>query len=158
VSDAASILIRRAAPEDATTAAPLFDAYRRFYGMAPDVDAARAFLAERLARGESVVLLACAPEEPIGFAQLYPSFSSIALGAVMVLNDLFVAPGSRRAGVARQLVEAAASHAARAGAIRLELATQHTNAPARRLYASLGFVADTEFAHLSLALRDALPV
>src|SRR5262249_39592215 len=35
--------------------APLFDAYRRFYGQPPDLDGARRFLAERLSRGESVV-------------------------------------------------------------------------------------------------------
>ena len=144
----------------------LFDAYRQFYGATADVAAARTFLAARLARGESVVLLASharsggvaqAPAgsgaaEAIGFAQLYPSYSSVSLGAVVTLNDLFVEPSYRRAGVARSLVEAAAASAAHVGAIRLELATQFTNTPARRLYASLGFAPDLEFAHLSLAL------
>lgn len=149
-------IIRPATAVDAPRVAPLFDAYRQFYGRPSDPGAARAFLEERLARGESVVLVAFRTPEPgapaAGFAQLYPSFSSIALGRIVVLNDLFVAPEHRGAGVARALVQAAARAAREAGAVRLDLSTQHGNAPARRLYESLGFVADREFVHLSLAL------
>ncbi|HEX6966404.1 MAG TPA: GNAT family N-acetyltransferase [Gemmatimonadaceae bacterium] len=169
VRRASDIIVRCAGPADASLVAPLFDAYRRFYGMPPDLAGARTFLAERLARGESVVLLAHrmregSPERgtttagddiPVGFVQLYPSFSSVSLGRIFVLNDLFVTPDHRRGGVARVLVEAAADYATHAGALRLELATQHANAPARRLYEALGFVADTEFMHLSLALHGA---
>lgn len=163
--------VRRAGVDDVGRAVPLFDAYRRFYGAAGDVAAARAFLAARLAGRESVVLLASrvpsggAGQEPagpddgdtIGFAQLYASFSSVSLGPIVVLNDLFVVPAWRRAGVGRRLVEESATRAAQFGAIRLELATQSANAPARRLYASLGFTPDREFTHLSLALNPAYP-
>jgi len=144
--------------EDADSIAPLFDAYRQFYGAAPDLRGARAFIAARLERDESVVLLARAlprasePSSAVGFAQLYPSYSSVSLGPIIVLNDLFVLPSWRRSSVARSLVEETARHGERVGAIRIHLSTQLTNAPARRLYQSLDFVADQEFVHLSLAL------
>jgi len=144
--------------EDADSIAPLFDAYRQFYGAAPDLRGARAFIAARLERDESVVLLARAlprasePSSAVGFAQLYPSYSSVSLGPIIVLNDLFVLPSWRRSSVARSLVAETVRHGERVGAIRIHLSTQLTNAPARRLYQSLDFVADQEFVHLSLAL------
>jgi ribosomal protein S18 acetylase RimI-like enzyme len=151
-------VIERARVEDADSIAPLFDAYRQFYGAASDLRSARAFITARLERDESVVLLARALPRPseassaVGFAQLYPSFSSVSLGPIIVLNDLFVLPSWRRSSVARSLIEETARHGERVGAIRIHLSTQLTNAPARRLYQSLDFVADQEFVHLSLAL------
>ena len=152
-------VIERARAEDAASIAPLFDAYRQFYGAVPDLAAARAFIAARLERAESVVLLARSlPRESestdaVGFAQLYPSFSSVSLGPIEVLNDLFVAPSWRRSSVARSLIEETVRHGERVGALRIHLSTQITNAPALRLYRSLDFVPDEEFTHMSLALR-----
>jgi len=72
----------------------LFDAYRQFYGQAAAPMAAAAFIAERLAKSESVIFLARSETgEAIGFAQLYPAFSSVAMKRMWYLNDLFV--GSR---------------------------------------------------------------
>jgi ribosomal protein S18 acetylase RimI-like enzyme len=152
-------VIERARAEDAASIAPLFDAYRQFYGAVPDLAAARAFIAARLERAESAVLLARSlPRESestdaVGFAQLYPSFSSVSLGPIVVLNDLFVAPSWRRSSVARSLIEETVRHGERVGALRIHLSTQITNAPALRLYRSLDFVPDEEFTHMSLALR-----
>ena len=153
------IVIRRAAGGDLEAAAALFDAYRQFYGAASDVAAARDFLTARLERGESVVLLAFDSTaegnsaDPVGFAQVDHSCSSVSLGPIVVLNDLFVKPGARKTGAGRRLVAASAAYAAEAGALRLEVATAHTNGPALQLDQSLGFVPDTEFTHLSLPLR-----
>jgi len=153
-------VIERARSEDTDRVAPLFDAYRQFYGSAPDLAGARAFIAQRLGRAESVILLAFESAggsegtDAVGFAQIYPSFSSVSLGPILVLNDLFVLPSWRRSGVARSLIEETARHAARVGAIRIHLSTQSTNAPALRLYRSLDFIADREFTHLSLAIRS----
>jgi ribosomal protein S18 acetylase RimI-like enzyme len=154
-------VIERAHAADTDSIAPLFDAYRQFYGAEPDLPGARAFITARLERAESVVLLARAlplasePPSAVGFAQLYPSFSSVSLGPIVVLNDLFVLPSWRRSSVGRSLVEESARHGERVGAIRVHLSTQLTNGPARRLYQSLDFVADEEFVHLSLDLRRA---
>jgi ribosomal protein S18 acetylase RimI-like enzyme len=159
--DARHFVVERARAEDTDAIAPLFDAYRQFYGAVPDLPGASAFIAARLERDESVVLLARAiprasePSRAIGFAQLYPSFSSVSMGPIIVLNDLFVLPSWRRSSVARSLVEETARHGERIGAIRIHLSTQITNVPARRLYQSLDFVADQEFVHLSLTLARA---
>jgi ribosomal protein S18 acetylase RimI-like enzyme len=156
-------VIESARAEDADSVAPLFDAYRQFYGAAPDLAAARAFIAARLERAESVVLLARSlPRESdsfgvVGFAQLYPSFSSVSLGPIVVFNDLFVLPSWRRSGVARSLIRETVRHGEQVGALRIHLSTQLTNAPALRLYQSLDFVPDEEFTHMSLALRGGAP-
>lgn len=134
--------ISRATPAELDTVAPLFDAYRVFYGKRSDVAAARAFLDERLTNDESVVLLARddASSSGLGFTQLYPSFSSVAARRLWILNDLFVAEHARRRGVARALMQGARELALQTGAIRLTLQTERRNTQAQALYESLGYV------------------
>ena len=145
--------VRRAAAADAARVAPLFDAYRRFYGLASDLLLSRRYLTERLERGESVVLLADVPGgEALGFVQMYPTFSSLRAARVFVLYDLFVAPEARRHGVARRLMEAAMDEARAAGAVALSLQTARTNHAAQRLYESLGWKRDDEFVEYGLPL------
>ena len=87
----ADIHIVRVAHRDLEDVIPLFDEYREFYEAGSDHAAARAFLTERTERDESVIFLAYAsPHEPVGFTQLYPSFSSVSLKRLWILNDLFV--------------------------------------------------------------------
>jgi GNAT superfamily N-acetyltransferase len=147
------MLIKRAGTMDLDAAAPLFDAYRQFYRQRSDVGAARAFLDERLRREESVIFLAVADEdggEVLGFTQLYPSFSSVSLRRLWILNDLFVAPSVRRAGVGRRLLERAREWAVETDAKGLTLATAVTNSTARALYESCGWRRDDEFQHYHL--------
>ena len=134
--------IRRATLDDLDAIAPLFDAYRRFYAQAGDVERARAFLHERLSRNESVVLLALQGDTPAGFTQLYPIFSSVRTARTWLLNDLFVADTARRGGVARALLDAAADFAREQGAAGLMLETMRDNAPARALYVAAGWHED----------------
>jgi ribosomal protein S18 acetylase RimI-like enzyme len=144
--------IRQATLADLDRLVPLFDAYRRFYRQPSDSARARAFLRERFERNESAIYLAFAAGAAIGFTQLYPSFSSGALAPIFILNDLFVAPEARRRGAASALLDAAAAHARRAGAIRLTLSTELSNPPARSLYERTGWSRDTVFCvyHLTL--------
>jgi GNAT superfamily N-acetyltransferase len=157
--DGGRLEVRHATNRDLQRLAPLFDAYRTFYGQDSDHGAAGAFLAARLSRRESAVLLAllrrpaATRSDVVGFAQLYRSFSSVSLAPTVILNDLYVLPAARRLGVGGQLLDAAACYARTVGAVRLELATQHGNEPALRLYLAKGFVRDTEFTHLSLTLQ-----
>jgi GNAT superfamily N-acetyltransferase len=147
------MLIMRATTTDLDAAAPLFDAYRQFYGQRSDVAAARAFLDERLRRDESVIFLAVADVgggEALGFTQLYPSFSSVSLRRLWILNDLFVAPNGRRGGVGRRLLERAREWAIETEAKGLVLATAVTNSTARALYESCGWQRDDEFQHYHL--------
>lgn len=133
--------------------APLFDGYRQFYQQPSDVASARAFLAERLAHQESVIFLALDDQgQGLGFTQLYPTFSSISLRRLWILNDLFVAPNARQRGVASHLLEAARQHAIQTNAKGLTLQTAHTNLPAQALYESLGWQWDTEYRSYFLAV------
>ncbi|QJC54256.1 GNAT family N-acetyltransferase [Paenibacillus albicereus] len=127
----------------------LFHRYRLFYGY-PDSEAelarAEAFLTERLSRNESVVAAAMEEGTPVGFMQLYPSFSSLSLRPAWILNDLFVDPAWRGRGVARELLREAERLGAETGAAYIQLSTAHGNAAARRLYESEGYEEERHFA------------
>lgn len=146
------ISVRLATADDLDRVAPLFDAYRQFYGQSSDIGLAHAFLSERLTREESIVLVATTPDSPAGFAQLYPSFSSTRAARIHILNDLYVVPEHRRSGVAKLLLAEAVGIAQAAGAIRLSLSTAHTNCAAQRLYESLGWVLDEKFRGYTFAI------
>lgn len=143
-----TITIRQAALADLEALSMLFDGYRQFYGRDGDVAAARKFLVDRFNHGESVLFIAHEGDNPIGFTQLYPSFSSVSLGRIFILNDLFVNESGRRKGVGAQLLSAAAEFAAGVGAIRLALTTALDNANAQALYEAQGWERDDDFAYI----------
>lgn len=137
---------RLATASDLPELAPLFDAYRQFYGQPADLPLATAFLRERLQKSESVVLLALnGAQQAIGFCQLYPSFCSVAAQPIDVLYDLFVAPGARQAGAGKALLLAAEQLAAARGKARMDLTTAKTNTTAQAAYESLGWLRDEVF-------------
>ena len=139
--------------DDLEAVATLFDAYRVFYGQPSDLGKARAFMEARLTCGDSHVILAWSESGvPMGFTQLYPSFSSVRLAPVWILNDLFVDPRFRGRGVGRHLMRRGEDAARAAGACAVTLATQVQNARARKLYEGLGYVRDEEFDHYGRSL------
>ena len=137
----------RAELDDLEALVPLFDGYRAFYGQKSDPAGARAFLTERIRRGESVIFLAVVDRAVVGFTQLYPLFSSVSMKRLWLLNDLFVAPDARKSGAGRALLERAERWAAETGAKGMTLSTQLTNTTAQRLYESCGWTKDDEFLH-----------
>ena len=145
------LVIRPAAPADLGVLAPLFDGYRQFYGQAADLELARHFIGERLARMDTVLFLAEAGGKAAGFTHLFPIFSSTRCQRLWLLNDLFVDPDSRTRGVGKALLLAAREYAVSTGACGLELATAHTNVTAQRLYESLGWKLDQTFRHYELS-------
>lgn len=148
-----TILIERAGLPELDQVASLFDAYRQFYGQAGDVEAAYAFLRQRIELGESILFWAREPDgTALGFTQLYPSFSSVSLAHIFILNDLFVVPGARRRGVGEHLLAAAAKFARSEGAVRLALSTAVDNAAAQALYERTGWRRDEQFYHYNLPL------
>jgi ribosomal protein S18 acetylase RimI-like enzyme len=143
--------IIQATDEHIESVAALFDGYRVFYGQPSNVDAARQFIGERLQQRDSVILLAMKGLRADGFVQLYPSYSSVAMRRIWILNDLYVDADIRRTGVGRQLMDAAKSFALADNAKRLVLATAADNSIAQALYESLGYRRDSFF-HYSLEL------
>ncbi len=134
-----NVVVHRADANDLDALAGLFDAYRQFYRQSSDIVAVRAFLAERLSRDESIVLIAKYDNAAVGFTQLYPLFSSVRMGRTFLLNDLYVAPQARRLGAARALLDAACGFARERGALGLELETGSDNLTAQALYRSAGW-------------------
>lgn len=146
------LTVRQATAADLDAAVPLFDGYRRFQGEPADLPGARAFLKARFEHGDSVVFLAEAAvgagtgrPAAVGFAQLYPIYSSVAMARVFILNDLFVAEAGRRRGVASALLAAVEAHGRRFGAVRLSLNVTRDNTPGQALYAGRGWQRDEQF-------------
>jgi GNAT superfamily N-acetyltransferase len=137
----------RAELDDLDALVPLLDGYRRFYRQSSDLAGARAFMADRIKRGDSVIFLAVVDGAIVGFTQLYPLFSSVSMKRLWMLNDLFVAPDGRKSGAGRALLERAERWARETGAKGLTLSTEITNLAARRLYEACGWTKDEEFVH-----------
>ncbi|MCJ1678217.1 GNAT family N-acetyltransferase [Streptomyces sp. APSN-46.1] len=136
------IALRVAGEADIDTAAELFRGYLDFYETdVEDPDRPRAFLAERIAKDESLVLLADVPGAgTVGFAQVYRTFSSLTMKPAWVLNDLYVAPGGRRTGAGRALLREVLRRAREAGVAGVQLETAYDNTVAQGLYEAEGFV------------------
>lgn len=137
--------IIRATLDHLDTITPLFDGYRQFYQQPSDLTAARSFLRARLSQGESVIFLAEIHGRAAGFTQLYPSWSSVSMRRLWILNDLFVHPDFRQRGVGEGLLERARQFAIETDAKGLMLETAVDNLPAQRLYERLGWVREVEF-------------
>jgi ribosomal protein S18 acetylase RimI-like enzyme len=146
MSTTTSLSIRPATLADVADVGPLLDAYRQFYEQPADLVMATRFLTQRLAQGESVVLLAeHAQRGLLGFCQLYPSFCTVSLAPIYTLYDLFVLPEARKTGTGTALLQAAEALGRREGRARLDLTTAKTNTTAQALYAAQGWVRDEVF-------------
>jgi ribosomal protein S18 acetylase RimI-like enzyme len=132
--------------------AVLFDKYRIFYNQASNIEAAKKFLQERFQNNDSVVFAANDNGKLIGFIQLYPSFSSVSMKRVWILNDLYVEESYRRRGIAKLLMNVAEEYAKETGGVRLVLATQVSNITAQKLYEARNYTKDEEFYHYALRL------
>ena len=143
---------RLATIDDLHPLALLFDQYRQFYNCASDIEAASEWLETNMRQSRSVIFVAHADEQMLGFTQLYPALCSVDLVNYFVLYDLFVMANMRQRGVGRSLMTAASDWARRQGAARLDLETARDNAPGQALYRSLGYQADEIFLKFSLEL------
>ncbi|MEK8020611.1 MAG: GNAT family N-acetyltransferase [Candidatus Parabeggiatoa sp.] len=136
--------IVKAEIQDVEKLAPLFEGYRHFYKQEHNLEGAQKFLRERLSQNESVIFIAKESDNNdfLGFVQLYPSFISVRMQRLWILNDLFVAEKSRKKGVASALMKAAENFAKEEGASRLVLQTTSDNRIAQRLYEAIGYQKD----------------
>ena len=136
----------------------LFNAYRDFYGEAPDESRAFTFIRDRIA-------VACAQpsgqfsvaqyflawmqtgqgRSAVGFMHLMPSTNTLAMRPIWFLEDLYVDPSARKKGVATAFLKHAEEFARRIGAERLTLATAHDNIAAQSVYRKLGYIREDHF-------------
>ncbi len=130
---------------------PLFHEYRKFYRKEASA-AAEQFLADRLKNNESVIYAAWVDNKCVGFVQLYNTFSSLNLGKVIVLNDLYILPEFRRKKLATELINASIEHAKSVKATGVSLSTQIANTGAQDLYKKIGFKKDNDFFYFNFLL------
>ena len=142
--------IKKATLSDLDLLAPLFSDYLEFYGSDKKASSQRDFLQERLTNRDSTIFLACDEQDNgVGFTQVYPSFTSVGIGKLLVLNDLFVHEDHRGRGVGRALINAVKEFAESVGAVRFDLETGIDNLTAQRLYEDFGFIKTDGYLHYS---------
>lgn len=117
--------------------AMLFDEYRQFYGIESDQSSTKAFLQLRMALKESVIFMAVENDKAVGFTQLYPTFSSIALQRAYILNDIYVKEDARGQGMGTALMQKVFQYCEQQSARYVTLQTAADNINARKLYENL---------------------
>jgi len=83
--------------------------------------------------------------QPVGFALFFHSFSTFLAQPGLYLEDLFVVPARRGAGIGRALLERLAQVAVNRGCGRLEWAVLDWNKDAIRFYERLGAKPNSEW-------------
>ena len=139
--------IERATVADLEEVGELFNAYRMFYEQGNDVQGAMEFIRQRLTAEQSIIFVAVHNGQFVGFTQLYPTFSSVAMKEAYILNDLFVAEDARRLGAGELLLKAAFRYAEERGSRFITLETGRMNTRAQALYEKAGMVVEDDVLH-----------
>ncbi len=149
----ARIAIERASARDLDVLLPLVDAFQREEGYAAGDAALRSALEALLADPRAgFVLLAREDGRALGYAAACFGFSIEFRGRDAFVDELYVAPERRGAGLGRALLRALEGEARAAGVGQLHLEVERENGAARRLYVQEGF-ASTGRELLSKPLR-----
>ncbi|MGE0722865.1 MAG: N-acetyltransferase family protein [Alphaproteobacteria bacterium] len=90
------------------------------------------------AAGGPFALIALVDGAPCGIAIFSETFPARALTPALFLRDVYVGAAARGHGVGRALMAALARFAKEGGYTRIEWLTGRENAPAQRLYGSIG--------------------
>jgi GNAT superfamily N-acetyltransferase len=124
----------------------VFEEYRQYCGFEPSPNETELFFKKLIRNEESTIFIAIdsETESVMGFVNLYPCYSSLALQRLWILNDLGVSSHHRGKGVSKALIEKVLEFAKETNAIRIELKTDLNNATARSLYKSMGFIEDAD--------------
>lgn len=133
------MIIRRATIDDINELAKLFADYRVFYGQDFEYIKSIHFLKQRFDKKDSVIFIATDNDKFLGFTQLYPSFTSIGMQGIWILNDLFVNDKYRKHGVAQTLIDPVLTFSKETNRKKVILSTAYSNEKAQQLYEKLGF-------------------
>ena len=133
------MIIRRATIDDINELGKLFADYRVFYGQDFEYIKSIRFLKQRFDKKDSVIFIATDNDNFLGFTQLYPSFTSIGMQEIWILNDLFVNDKYRKHGVAQTLIDHVLTFSKETNRKKVILSTAYSNEKAQQLYEKLGF-------------------
>lgn len=136
------IPIRLAPPAEAGEVARLLAGFRDYYGESePTTDDMRAVVEQLITEPHTEYLLAGEPAR--GVAQLRYRLSVWTGTEDCWLEDLFVEPDARGAGMGRALTEACVHRARQRGCRRIQLDANEANDGAIALYRDIGFESGT---------------
>jgi ribosomal protein S18 acetylase RimI-like enzyme len=141
--------ISRVTVSDLAELHPLVEQYRAFYKQ-PENEKTLGYLEQRIKSEEAIAFIARVDREAVGFTLLYPTFSTVSLSNIWLLNDLYVAESARGNGIASELMDVAESAAKSVGATRVFLRTANDNLPAQALYEGRNWVRDEIFRRYDL--------
>ncbi|RIA44657.1 ribosomal protein S18 acetylase RimI-like enzyme [Hephaestia caeni] len=135
-----TLTIRPATPDDVPTILRLVRELAAFERAPDAVEATEATLAEALfgAHPAAEAVLAARDGAPQGFALFFHNFSTWTGRRGLYLEDLYVTPEARGAGVGAALLRHLAGVAIDRGCGRFEWAVLDWNEPARAFYARMG--------------------
>ena len=89
-------------------------------------------------RGDAEALIVESEGEVVGYAIFYTTFSTFECRSGIWLEDVYVRPEHRRAGIGLRIMEHLAALALERGHVRLEWCALEWNEPALNFYAKLG--------------------
>lgn len=138
-------MIRKATIQDLDQLTILFDKYLVFYKRPSNIPNQKAFLKERIENNEAIIYIAFDEEtknKAIGFTLIYPTFSSLLLSKILILNDLYVDPSIRKNGIGEKLIHQTIELAKELGVNLIRLRTAKNNVIAQSLYLKTGFIRD----------------
>ncbi len=131
---------RLASPGDAATAARLLhDFNTEFASPTPNVDVLTRRFGALLARPDFFVVLAEGPGEAAGFALITLRPTPYYDGSFAQLEELYVAPALRGAGIGTGLLTYAVREAVARGAGEMHINVDEVDTDARRFYETHGF-------------------
>jgi len=149
-------MIRKATIQDLDQLTTLFDQYLVFYKKPSNIEKHKSFLKERLENNEAIVFMAfddTIKEKAIGFTLIYPTFSSVLLSKILILNDLYVDSSIRKNGTGEKLILKTVELAKELGVKLVRLRTAKNNIIAQGLYHKMGFVRDDLVYTYDLAVK-----
>ncbi|HET7842683.1 MAG TPA: GNAT family N-acetyltransferase [Xanthomonadales bacterium] len=134
--------LRAATPSDCALILSFIRELADYEKLAHEVVATEAGLREQLfgATPRAQVVIAELGGEPVGFALYFHNFSTFTGRAGLYLEDLYVRPSARGAGVGKRLMQHLAKLAVARDCARFEWAVLDWNEPAIRFYRSIGAV------------------
>lgn len=118
----------------------LIKALAEYERLAHEVVATESSVRETLfgSKPSAEAVIACAGDEPVGFAVWFHNYSTFVSRPGLYLEDLFVLPDWRGRGIGRALLRYLARIAVSRGCGRMEWSVLDWNEPAIRFYRRLG--------------------
>lgn len=132
---APDVVVREATPEDAETVLTLIGEIATHQAQSDSVTVTAAQWAGYLERSDITVLLAEIDRQPVGYVSAVRRLHLWSGSDIIALDDLYVRPGHRDAGVGRMLMTALAQ---RADGLTITWGVQPDNDAAIRFYRRLG--------------------